>query len=266
MAWIASTNMEECRERPIDASARVSEIDPQLTSDRKGEMKMARTIEHPVTELTNSLGSEDTEVSKHPAFAQILACRVSGRAALYASDFEHNAFMTISICRSELHRGLNRDWHFARDEIIEVALTEAQWATFVSAPNSGSGVPCTIQHLHGKSVPGLPAPESRTKQFAKEIREDLVGCIESIDAAMAAVESLGLSKAKASTVKAHLEKTRRELAANLPYVAKQFDEHMEETVEKAKQEVHGYMSNIIQRAGLAAIADQMPLQIEHKGE
>ena len=64
-----------------------------------------------------------------------------GSTNLYDSDFRHNHYMTITIRASELHRDLNRDWHFGRNELIEVALTESQWATFVSAPNMGSGLP-----------------------------------------------------------------------------------------------------------------------------
>jgi hypothetical protein len=53
--------------------------------------------------------------------------------------------------------------------------------------------------------------------------------------------------------------------SNASFVAKSFGEHMEETVEKAKAEVHGYMTHVIQRAGLEAITGgQLPLQIERK--
>jgi hypothetical protein len=44
------------------------------------------------------------------------------------------------------------------------------------------------------------------------------------------------------------------LKSALPFVAGQFPEHMENTVEAAKAEMHGHMTNAIQRAGLDAIA------------
>lgn len=225
---------------------------------------MTRPIEAPVSKTESRFGNDTETTTTHPAFAQISASRVSGSAQLYASDFKHNAFMTIRIARSELHRSLNRDWHFARDEIIEVAMSESQWATFVSSPNMGGGVPCTIQRLQGEMIAGLPAPESRTDQFAREIKEDLAGCIANVDAALAELAQLGLSKAKAEKMKNALEATRRELIANLPFTAQQFDEHMEDTVERAKQEVHGHMNGVIQRAGLAALSGGLPLQIEHR--
>lgn len=223
---------------------------------------MPREIEQPITEDSNSPVSETR--TTHPAYAMIGASRCSGgHTSLYGSDFTHNAYMTITIRRSELHRGLNRDWHFGREEYIEVALSESQWATFVSAPNVGEGVPCTLQYRNGKAIPGLPSPESRVDQFSDEIQEQLQNCLKTLDAGIAAVQEVGLSKVKQDKLAGIFKGVRQEIMSNLPFVASQFSTHMEETVEKAKQEVHGYMLSAIQRAGLEAISGgTLPLQIE----
>lgn len=203
------------------------------------------------------------KVTRHPAYAQIGAYRVSGTAALYDSDFRHNHFMTIKISRSELHRGLNRDWHFGREEIVEIAMSESQWATFVSSPNIGSGVPCTLTHFNGERIPGLPDPQARADQFRGEIEERLASTVKRVRDTIARVDELGIPKAKAQTLKGALNDLLTELGSNLPFVASQFEEHMEDTVEKAKQEVHGYMTATLQRAGIEALTGgQLPLQIE----
>lgn len=215
---------------------------------------MGRPIEQTVTKEAGN--SVDDTVTTHPAFAQIGASRVSGNAALYDSDFRHQHYMTISIRRSELHRGLNRDWHFGREEIIQVALTEAQWATFVSSPNMSSGVPCTLQHLHGKTIPGLPNPSERIDQFKEEMEARLARTIRRIDDLIAGAKT----KAQAEAMRM----LKQELLSNLPFIAKQFAEHMETTTEKAKQEIHGYMTSVLQRAGLEALTGSLPLQIEQE--
>lgn len=99
----------------------------------------------------------DEEIITHPAFAQISASRVSGGTYLYGSDFQHHNYVTISIKLSESHqrKGSGRDWAFGREEILEVALSEAQWATFVSTMNVGDGVQCTLSRKNGSFVPGL---------------------------------------------------------------------------------------------------------------
>lgn len=223
-----------------------------------------RVVEAPVT-----VGDEDSlhgSRTTHPAFAQISACRVSGNTALYDSDFRHNHYMTITIKRSEMRRNLNRDWHFGREELIEVALSESQWATFVSSLNMGDGVPCTLQRLDREMIPGLPDPESRTEQFKDEMQKDLEKVIGKVKGTIARIDEMGLPKGKAATLKQTFESVLQDLQSNMPFVAKQFDKHMEGTVEAAKQEVHGYMTGVLQRAGLEAISANMPLQIDHKGD
>ena len=204
-------------------------------------------------------------IASHPAFGQIGASRVSGHSALYDSEFRHHNYITVSIHRSRFHRGLSWDWHYAEDELIEVKLSEAQWATFVSAMNVGSGVPCTINHLAGKQVPDLPDPEPPTLQFQEEMRKTLEASTATLQKLIEAIDEMGLPKGKADAIKSQVRHSMMQINSNAPFVAKSFGEHMEKTVEKAKAEVHGYMTHVIQRAGLEAITGgQLPLQIERK--
>ena len=193
----------------------------------------------------------------HPSFAQIGASRISGSRVLYGSDFEHHSFVRIRIAKSQLHRDLSHDWHHDRETMIEVDVSEAQWATFVSAMNVGGGVPCTLAFVRGEGpMPDLPLP-SRTDQFKGEVEETIQDSIDKIKAVMAKVPAARQRE---------LALAVQELEANLPFVAKSFGEHVEKTVEKAKVEIHGYMGQVIQRAGLEHLGAQPPLMIEDKPE
>lgn len=222
---------------------------------------MPRTIQDPVTVQDGRTHVKDGTKTTHPAFAQISASRVSGYTALYGSDFRHNHYVIVRIDTSELNRDLNRDWHYASKRIIEVAMSESQWATFVSAMNVGSGTPCTLQYANGEQVPGLPDPQSRVDQFSNEVNAKLkrmIGKIQKqIDDIHDDVDSLGLSKSKAEKMKAKLssslQATLVDLNSNLPFVAQQFSEHMEDAVQKGKGEIHGYMTSTLQRMGIAAV-------------
>jgi len=143
-------------------------------------------------------------------------------------------------------------------------MTEAQWATFVSSPNMGGGVPCTIQRREGEMIPGLPDPSSRTQQFGDEVRKRMEKSIARTKAAIAEIDEMGLPKSKAEKLKASFRTMLTDLESNLPFVASQFDEHMENTVEHAKQEVHGYMISVLTRAGLQHLTgpSDLPLLIE----
>lgn len=213
-----------------------------------------RSIEEPVTVE----GVRDFTETTHPAFAQITLHRgYGGRGrALYGSDFLHTASLTLAIYTSRLNRGLNQDWHHADRQLVEVEMSEAQWATFVSAVGQGSGVPCTLRYLRGEEVPGLPDPTPRTDQFADELLEDFQRILKRCDDLIAGAKT----KAQASEIAL----LKQDLEKNLPFVAKQFERHMESTVEAAKSEVHGYMTGAIQRAGLAALGVEPPLRLEHQ--
>jgi hypothetical protein len=226
---------------------------------------MGRPIELPVTVATPQPGREDSTTTTHPAYAQIVARRVNGHACLYGSDFEHNGYVTVAISRSKLMRDLSSDWHYGHDEIIEVALSEAQWATFVSSMNIGSGVPCTLSYEQGTMVPGLPQPVSRADQFSGEMSETVKSSIDRLRLLSTSVADMGLPKRKAEQIRSDIAMAIQELEANVPFVAERFNEHVEEGIEAAKVEIHGYMVGAMTRAGLGALAQtQGPLVLDAK--
>jgi hypothetical protein len=192
----------------------------------------------------------------HPAFGQINASRVSGSTTLFGSDFVHNHYVTIRISRAGLNRDLSRDWHFQREEIVEVAVSEMQWATFVSSMNVGAGSPCTIQRVEGESMPGIPR-RVQEDEFKAELDGTVRGMVERVDRTIQAVrEGVGssLSGKKQAELMAELNRLRQDLSSNLPFVARSFEEHMEHTVERAKGEVTAYTMNAVMRAGLSALS------------
>jgi len=220
----------------------------------------------PPTQIDSTGPLKDETSWVHPAFGQIGVSRVQGRATLYGSDFEHDGYMVVRICESQLNRSLARDWHFGRKGIIEVALTESQWATFVSSPNVGSGVTCTIQHRDGEMVPGLPHRDGKD-QFVSEGKKAMRDAKNALDLLIRDLKEgplAGMSKAKQAEVLSKVVEAQRAIGDRLPFIENSFDEHVETRLEKAKQEIHGWMNATIQRAGLAAIAQRegQPLMLE----
>ena len=222
---------------------------------------MARPVEPVEIE-----GGCDGTVYKHPAFGQISLHRVSGGGqTLYGSDFEHSNSIRIEIHRSELHRSLSHDWPFQKKELIEIAMSEAQWATFVSSMSVGGGVQCTITAIDGRYVPGFELP-SKQEMFSNEVADKLRKTVEGFRKTLEEIDSLGIPKGKAAKLKEPFHTAIRELLANMPFVAESFDKHMEKTVERAKVEIHGYMSATLQRAGLEAIQAPGGAVLEIKDE
>lgn len=192
---------------------------------------------------------------QHPAFAQISANRVSGRTVLYGSDFQHNSFVRISIRGSKLRRSLANDWpHASLSPYIEVDLSEAQWAHFVSSLNVGMGSQCTLVSRNGEDIPGLKLPADRRAQFQFESDERWQKALQSMTSLRDTIKDSGLSKSKQADLLRKLESVYMNVTANQQYVADQFSEHMDATVEKAKAEVDGYIMGATRQLGLQAIA------------
>lgn len=233
---------------------------------------MTNDIQEPRVELVAGYGNREETKTTHPAFAQISVSRCSGgNTALYGSDFVHHNYVTLTIEESELHRNLSNDWHFGRKQIIEVALSEAQWATLVSSFGSGGGVPCTLQWLRDVGpIPRLPAPKSRSDQFSSEMKKDMADTLKHLDELSEDIKAntAGLSKKKQDALLSKVRGVYAKLTSSLPFVADQFSEHMEEEVERAKVEIHGYATNLFQRAGIDAMALAAPvaLALEDKSD
>lgn len=203
----------------------------------------------------------DESVETHPGYGQITASRVSAGgkgAVLYGSDFRHHHWVTIQVHESDLHRTNNHDWPHARKELINVSLTEAQWARFVSAMNTGDGAQCTIERVDGVLRPDIDALPDRSNQFREELRDDLADAIKRVDELKAKVESGKTSKKDLLDA---LHMIRLRIDDNVPYVARSFDEHMEQAKEKARIEINAHVTATIQRAGIAAIAGQAPFEL-----
>lgn len=200
-------------------------------------------------------GIHESYRETHPAYATIGVSRVSGNATLFGSDFQHQHYMTIRIYEADLRRSLSGDHTFGNREYIEVALSESQWATFVSTPNVGNGVPCTLAYRASGGdghVPGIiPAATGRRDQFRGEVEDHIADAIASLR------EIAETAPTKKLRDKA--EHAIRQLSGNLNFVVERFDEHAEETVEKAKTEVVAYIDSAIARAGLQALQGGAPL-------
>src|SRR5437868_8231795 len=120
---------------------------------------------------------------QHPAFGMIGASRVSHSppgAVLFDSDVQHQHYVVVRVRTAARRRDLNRDYLYADQQIVEVAMSEAQWASFVSSMNTGDGVPCTLTARGLEPVPGMP--------YAPRLQESMDEVRSAGDEAMAMVQ------------------------------------------------------------------------------
>lgn len=199
--------------------------------------------------ITIESGPMKGERITHPSFAQIAVSRRQGHAALYDSEFTHQNTVSVTIRGSHLIRSLSRNWHMAQDDLIEVEMSESQWATFVSSSNSGSGVPCTLRRDHGKPVPGLNQPIYDREKFKIEFDEKMKDAFARLESLENMLNEAKLSNKARDEIAKQIDSVRCSFTSSMPFIADQFNEHMESTVERAKTEINAFTTQALIDAG-----------------
>lgn len=216
-------------------------------------------IEYPKKERDDG----DTETWSHPAYGAIRVSRVSGNSYLFGSDFRHQYMIGVTIMSALKMRTSSREWHYADNELVTVYLSEAQWASFISSLNLGSGVPCTLERMVGRVIPDLPPPEKSEDRFQMDMKKTFEGILDQLSDMQDRLAAMAPKKAAQELAK-ECGLVRQRLVDSTGWVAKQFDEHMEGTVEKAKAEVNAYVQHAMTKAGLPE--GPPVLSLEHREE
>ena len=188
-----------------------------------------------------------------PYMAVVQASRVSHGhpgGILFDSEHGHQHYIQLRIHSAYRDRGLSNDWVHADKELIEVSMSEAQWAAMISTLNHGSGTPCTINHILHCQPPVKPElPDDRTSLFKKEMAETHNNLLERLD---------GLMQGRLTKSQVHeLEIIKSHLKSNSSYVAVQFDEHMAKRKAKYQAEIEASMNYAVSRLGMEALAKQL---------
>ena len=202
-----------------------------------------------------------------PSFGVVRISRVTGQRRLFDSPFDHQHFLTLSISRAYRTRDdLHNTKVYPKGELIEVSMSEVQFANLITSLNMGQGTPCTISHLEGKIIKE-PAPDQTRQTFAHEAREHFT------DMAAMAKELEALTNKKASELKAEQRermkflalKIHQALTCDMDFFHEQFVETMEKAVSAAKAEIQAHVLNVVQQTGLTALKN-MNLEIADKSE
>lgn len=175
----------------------------------------------------------------HPAFGMAHVNRVSSTRgqSMFDSEIEHTHFVSLTINRATRSRELNRDWIYERDNLIEINMSEAQWAQLVSSMNS-SGTPVTLAWTKEEGyIPRIPfAP--RLALSREEVHTAATKAYEKVNAAFTEVEAKP-TKANLRALKTALEHA----ISGVDYATKTLDEHTENTVAKARADIEAIIAN-----------------------
>jgi hypothetical protein len=189
----------------------------------------------PIQSEKSARGTRDT----HPAFGVIQANRVSSSPpgqVLFDSDIRHQHFVKLTISEADRERDLNHDWVYEGKTLIEVWMSEAQWAQMVSSMNS-SPTSVTLRRRETEhDLPGLPF-DSRLELSHTETRNAAHRMMEGVKEAMAAYK-----ENKSAQNLRLLEAAIRNSEANVEFAAESLTEHSETVVAKARTDIEAFVS------------------------
>jgi hypothetical protein len=199
------------------------------------------------------------QAEDHPSYGMIRCSQVtSGKGVdLFGSSIRHTSTVRIRISSATLRRHLSDDDHYRKNEIIEIELSPAQWAEFLTSMNQGDGVPCTLRFVRGFGAIPEPVTVSKREQFENEFKVDAVRIAKKMDDLVAFVDQLqaqpSISKKERTELSNRIQMIRQEIASNIPFLATQFSRQMDKTVTAARAEADFFVTKLIRDTGLAAI-------------
>ena len=214
---------------------------------------------------------EGHEYKSHPSFAVIqVSRRNSSRAMpLFGASVGHSNTITITIHRADEIRStdLSYDNYFAKEQLIEVEMTQTQFAEMITSMNYGSGVPVTIRQF-GSEIPENPPVENKRAQHSHEFKEKMVQFSKTLEDGRIELQTL-LKKPKLSKDDKHrmnmlFNYMSVNIKDNIPYFEKQFEEQMDKTVGEAKGEIDAFITHAVTRTGLEGLRKEGKMLEDNK--
>ena len=208
----------------------------------------------------------------HDAYGTIrLTNPQGGSSTLFGSDIGHDNRVRIEICRARLDRSHGRDWIFPRETVVDVEMSHAQFAQFITSSGKGDGTPCTLivapsPDTRVQAMPAIANIETKHATFKREIRDEAIKTVEFLEKQVDVLVSLVANgKPRISELKdisRSLKVTLSNLPSNMEFVVSSAEEALERATSDAKIEVEAYIAATAQRIGLNHISQLG--QIEYK--
>lgn len=207
-------------------------------------------------------------VEKHPSFGQLSFCRRShgGETRVYGSSIGHRSTVVMTISHSEKRRDLNRTWYFPDKTVVEIEMSQSQFAEAISSLNMGGGVPCSIRYIEGKGNIEPTPYENVREVFETELKEKLKKTLGQADALLEEASGLlgqkSVRKRDLAELLNKVERIKTELHCNFPFIYDSFNEQMDNTVTEAKGEIEAFTEMKLMSAGLAKFKEQAQVLLE----
>jgi hypothetical protein len=205
------------------------------------------------------MSSYNPEEIDHPSFGAISWSRVTGdRGPFFMASLKHTGWVEIEIheARATVNGAHTRLSTAGKRSIVRVAMTEEQFARFITTPNRGSGAPCTITRREGLQIPQCP-PDKQASQYRKEMETKARVTADSLKEALAllkkALAGKTVRKGDLKDIQEEVARAAREVGANMPYLMKLFDEYLDTVTSEASAHFENHVRTRLDDLGISAL-------------
>lgn len=200
------------------------------------------------------------ESETHESYGTVQISRCTGNVELFDVSSPQQHFMTLRINEADLNRSLSNDKVHSRRQLIEIYMSETQFARMVSSVGT-SGVPCTIHRVASddKNWRDSPPPNDKGEKLRADLEvhtEYVSDLLKEMDAKLTnLVEAKRIGKSQIKEVKDLMYQARMTIDSNLPFILTQATEQLEGAIDEARANIDAYQQHQAMNLGLGVIAD-----------
>lgn len=196
----------------------------------------------------------------HPSWVSVRFNKVAVSppgAKLVASDVHHQHVVVMTVSRASRKRDLHRTWWHEERELIEVAMSEAQFAAAITSFGDGSAKPATLWRKDGEMIPDCAEDLGSTeiRQTIREVQTSAEDAIAHLAEKVAELNKLIEDKAGAKAIReaaSSLTHHVDNLPKNLRFTAESLQKTVETVVTKARYDIEAMVEGRAKALGIPA--------------
>lgn len=225
-------------------------------------MAKQRKTQSIITEHTQKTSGWN-EPEKHESYGTVTVSRCTGHVNLFDVSSPQQHFISLKIHEAERYRSLSNDRTYQRKQLIEVWMSETQFARMLSSISIGGGVPCTLHWVGGDDNPNREPPPMDDK--GAKLKEDLKvhtdyvsDLLNEMDRKLTALtETKHIGKGKIKEVQELMGQARMTINDNLPFILTQATEQLEGAISEAHANIDAYQKHKAMELGLGVVKDKI---------
>lgn len=214
--------------------------------------------------------------TSHPSFGCVTFNRIQSTGThLFGSSVAHSGYVTLTVHEAGaiVDKFTKEMITYARKQILQISLSEAQYAELVSRWGTAQGTPCTLSRrpAEGFELVGFeaPRPDKTTKETFEGLIADAVKTTqtkinETADEIQALVKDR-LPKKDAERLRILISILKTHPASNLKFAQELLHESLEKMLARGKVEMEAAGRSLLERLGLSKVAEATKLLPKFEG-